>query len=169
VANRPQPIRDPHAALVAARELISDPDRWTRSTPGRRWKAPQLRESGAWIPTQATNPYASRWCAAPRPALKDLSGSTSVMREPPRQNASGLSDGRSSFHRPTARFYVDSHRDSLIRIRILSRSGTSRYMSSGFRHREGHRRLTLLTPTRAPVANADVRLVEQAKHASSAR
>ena len=64
MANRPQPIRDPHAALVAARELIANPDRWTRSAPGRRWKAPQMREPGAWVPTHAWGPHASRWCAA---------------------------------------------------------------------------------------------------------
>jgi hypothetical protein len=64
MANRLQPIRDPHAALIAARDLISSPERWTRSASGRRWKAPQKREPGAWVPTQATNPSASRWCAA---------------------------------------------------------------------------------------------------------
>jgi len=64
MANRLQPIRNAHEALIAARDLIADPDRWTRSAPGRRWKAPQLREPSAWIPTHATDPYASRWCAA---------------------------------------------------------------------------------------------------------
>jgi hypothetical protein len=56
--------RTPVAALVAARELIADPERWTRSAPARRWKTSQKREPGAWVPTQATDPHASRWCAA---------------------------------------------------------------------------------------------------------
>jgi hypothetical protein len=56
--------RAPVVALRAARELIADPERWTRSAPARRWKAPQKREPGAWVPTHATDPYASRWCAA---------------------------------------------------------------------------------------------------------
>jgi len=64
MGDRPQPIRDPHAALVGARELIADPERWTRSAPARRWKAPQMHEPAAWVPTHATDPYASRWCAA---------------------------------------------------------------------------------------------------------
>jgi len=53
VANRLQPIHDPQAVLSAARELIADPKRRTRSASGRRWRAPQKREPGAWVPTHA--------------------------------------------------------------------------------------------------------------------
>ena len=56
--------REPVAALKAARALIADPAHWTRSAPARRWKAPQKREPGAWVPAHATDPHASRWCAA---------------------------------------------------------------------------------------------------------
>lgn len=63
MANRLQPTHDPHTTLVAARELITSPAQWTRSAPGRRWKAPQKREPGAWVPTHAADPHASRWCA----------------------------------------------------------------------------------------------------------
>ena len=55
---------DALAVLTQARGLIADPDRWTRSAPARRWKAPQAREPGAWEPCAATEPSASRWCAA---------------------------------------------------------------------------------------------------------
>ena len=52
------------AALTRARALLADPDRWTRSVPARRWKAPQRRDPGAWEQCAATEPCASRWCAA---------------------------------------------------------------------------------------------------------
>jgi len=55
---------DALAVLTQARGLIGDPDRWTRSAPARRWKAPQRREPGAWERCAATEPSASRWCAA---------------------------------------------------------------------------------------------------------
>src|SRR5437762_3336665 len=56
--------REPVAALKAARDLIAAPERWIRSAPARRWKARQKREPGEWVPTHATDPHASRWCAA---------------------------------------------------------------------------------------------------------
>jgi hypothetical protein len=55
---------DPVAALRAARDLIAEPEHWTRSAPARRWKPPQKREPSGWVPTHATDPHASRWCAA---------------------------------------------------------------------------------------------------------
>jgi len=55
---------DALAALTQARALLADPERWTRSAPARRWKAPQRRDPGAWEPCAATAPSASRWCAA---------------------------------------------------------------------------------------------------------
>ena len=69
---------DALTALTKARALIVDPEHWTRSAPGRRWKAPQRREPGAWLPCAATEPSASRWCAAG--ALCAVAG---VRRDPP--------------------------------------------------------------------------------------
>src|SRR5262249_39725473 len=66
---------DALAALTQARALIADPERWTRSAPARRWKAPQSREPGAWEPCVATEPSASRWRAAG--ALCKVSGARS--------------------------------------------------------------------------------------------
>ena len=55
---------DPLAALSQARRLIADPDRWTRSAPARRWKAPHGKVKGEWVPTEATDASARRFCAA---------------------------------------------------------------------------------------------------------
>src|SRR2546422_2868368 len=56
--------RSPLAALKAARELIANSERWTRSAPARRWKAPHGKVQGEWVPTHATDPQARRFCAA---------------------------------------------------------------------------------------------------------
>jgi hypothetical protein len=66
MANRPQPIRDPHAALVAARELIAEEGHWTRSAPARRLRPAKGRgkdfNKAEWLPIQSTHPRAGRWC-----------------------------------------------------------------------------------------------------------
>jgi len=68
MANRQQPIRDPHTALIAARDLIAEESRWTRSAPARRLHPARghgrNRHEAEWLPTQATDPRAGRWCAA---------------------------------------------------------------------------------------------------------
>src|SRR5262249_2010554 len=51
-------------ALMQARALIADPERWTRSAPARRWKAPHGWVKGEWIPTEAPTASARRFCAA---------------------------------------------------------------------------------------------------------
>ena len=51
-------------ALTQARALIANPERWTRSAPARRWKAPHGRVKGEWVPTEATDASARRFCAA---------------------------------------------------------------------------------------------------------
>ena len=59
---------DALAALRAARELIADPERWTRSAPARRCRQGRGRgkgrHKGEWLPTHSTDPRAERWCAA---------------------------------------------------------------------------------------------------------
>ena len=45
---------DPLSTLRAARGLIANPERWTRSAPARRWKAAHGRAQGEWLPTHAT-------------------------------------------------------------------------------------------------------------------
>ena len=55
---------DALAALTQARALIADPERWTRSAQARRWKAPHGRVKGEWVPTEATDASARRFCAA---------------------------------------------------------------------------------------------------------
>lgn len=54
----------PLAALTAARDLIADPERWTRSVPARAWRAPRSGHQGEWYPVAATEVLARRWCAA---------------------------------------------------------------------------------------------------------
>jgi hypothetical protein len=58
----------PEAALKAARKLIADEARWTRSAPARRLRPARgrgkNRHEAEWLPTHATDPRAGRWCAA---------------------------------------------------------------------------------------------------------
>ena len=51
------------AALTQARNLIADPECWTRSAPARAWRAPRKKGAGQWIPVAATDPAARCWCA----------------------------------------------------------------------------------------------------------
>ena len=48
-------------ALRAARALIGDPARWCRSAPARK---PTTRGAPGGEPCHATDPAATRWCAA---------------------------------------------------------------------------------------------------------
>jgi len=68
MANRLQPILDPYAALIAARELIAEEARWTRSAPARRLRPArghgQNFHEAEWLPVHATDSRAGRWCAA---------------------------------------------------------------------------------------------------------
>ena len=60
--------REPVAALNAARDLITDEVRWTRSASVRRLRPARgrgkNRHEAEWLPTHATDPRAGRWCAA---------------------------------------------------------------------------------------------------------
>ncbi len=58
---------EPVAALKAARNLIADETRWTRSAPARRLRPARgrgkNRHEAEWLPTHATDAGAGRWCA----------------------------------------------------------------------------------------------------------
>ena len=60
--------RDAVAALKAARDLITDETRWTRSAPARRLRSARgrgkNRHEAQWLPTHPTDTRAGRWCAA---------------------------------------------------------------------------------------------------------
>src|SRR5690349_4380953 len=67
---------EPVAALKAARELIGEETRWTRSAPARRLRPARgrgkNRHEAEWLPTHAADSRAGRWCAAG--ALCSVSG-----------------------------------------------------------------------------------------------
>ena len=59
---------DAIAALMRARALIADSERWCRSAPARYCRQGRGRgkgqHKGEWLPTHSTDPRAERWCAA---------------------------------------------------------------------------------------------------------
>jgi hypothetical protein len=59
-------------ALRAARDLLTDPERWCRSAPARTLRAASRGHKPEWVRCGALDGHAMRWCAAG--ALVKVSG-----------------------------------------------------------------------------------------------